>query len=658
MEFAVEDKNQLLTREWLQTDGLGGYASLSAAMGPTRRYHGLLVANLPDIGPHVMLQRLDLSLILENGRMVELAEVTYQDGTRYPAGGERVTAFECAPGAQTTWQAEGFTLRMSVLMPRQEIPWQPVADGQTAWAGSEVLVRVEVLGQPAGAKAQLRLRPMVPARSAHALTKANFSLNPRAQVHGRHVSYHPYHGLPHLILEAEPPLEFHDSPDWHQNLVYAKDAARGYTEAEDVFSPGFFEFPLLPCITVRAGLARSHALPHDLWDAAMAQTAARPRPLGLDPAAFLTQLPGQGPSLIAGYPWFGAWGRDTAISVPGLCFAQGQLDAGLDLIASLLARTPHGLVANLFGSDGAGAENAVDATLLTFWACSEYVRLGGSMQTLADRCGADLMRILNLWLHGDAPHVTITEQGLPRAGNAGTNFTWMDAKVDGQPVTPRAGMPVEMAALWLNALQLAKQLNTACNLPLPPHCLEALEQGKQAFDPLFFLPKQGYFADRLDEAGQPDPLLRPNQLWAIWLGVEQGFVPLEHAKAALIQIGEHLLTPVGLRTLAPGSKDYCPIYSGNPSQRDYAYHQGTVWPWMTGIYVSSVAAVATQGGKKINSQALRNYFGTLFAENSPSRAGYAGIPEVFDADAPHLPEGCPWQAWSVAEILRAELLLR
>lgn len=651
--------------EWLETDGHGGYASLSDAMGPLRRYHGLFVPNLPGIGPHVMLQRLDPTLVLPDGRLIELAEVTYQGGTRHPAGANLACGFEARPFPQTTWKAEGFTLRMSVLMPRKEVPWAADAadeNGADPCPGAEVLVRLETLETPpffdSGAKAKLRLRPMVPARSAHALTAANFDLNPRTEREGRHIAFRPYHGLPPLFIEPEPPMEFHDSPDWHQRIIYPLDVARGYDGAEDVFSPGFFEFPLQSPITLRVGLEPCHLLPSDLWEEAARAAARRPRPLGLDPAVFLTNLPGQGPSLIAGYPWFGAWGRDTAISVPGLCFTQGKLEEGLDLLAGLLERAPRGLVANLFGSDGAGADNAVDATLLTLWACGEYLRFGGSAQTLTDRCGAHIMRIIDAWLRGEAPHVTIDSNGLPRAGNASTNFTWMDAKVNGTPITPRAGTPVEVAALWLCSLQLADRLNRECGLPLPPHCTEALAEGKRNFDRLFFLPRQGYLADRIAEDGQPDALLRPNQLWAVWLGVENNFLPLEHARAALIAVGEHLLTPVGLRTLAPGSPGYSPRYAGPPAHRDGVYHQGTVWPWLIGIYVSSVLAVADKGGKKVNAQALLNYFGTLLAENSSARSGYGGIPEVFDADDPHLPEGCPWQAWSVAEAIRAQSVLK
>lgn len=643
-----------ILQEWLETDGHGGYASLSAAMGPTRRYHGLLVANLPGCGPHVMLQRLDLSLILADGRKIELAEATYHDGVRHHHGGDAVVSFTHEPFAQTTWQAEGFTVRMGVLMPRQETPW--LGDGATC-PGAEILVRVEVLEHPPGAQARLRLRMMTPARSAHALTRENFALNPRAEMEGRHLIFQPYASLPPLVIEPEPPLPFHHSPDWHQGVAYPADVARGYDGTEDVFSPGFFEFPAQGHVTLRAGISTSHQLPGDLWENALYAARLRPRPLGLDPCVFLADLPGQGPSLIAGYPWFGAWGRDTAISVPGLCFAQGKLEDGLDLLASLLSRAPRGLVANLFGNDGTGADNAVDATLLTLWACGEYLRFGGDIRTLSARCGGDILRILDLWLRSEAPHVSINLHGLPETGDSRTNFTWMDAKVDGIPITPRPGTPVEIAALWLHALALGERIARAANLPMPHHCAEALAEGKKNFDRLFFLPEQGYLADVICQDGRADTRLRPNQLWAIWLGLEGGFLPLDHAKSALIRVGEHLLTPMGLRTLAPASQGYCPRYAGPPAHRDQAYHQGTVWPWLTGIYISAVLAVAAQSGKKVNASALLDYFDALFAESPSERGGYGGITEVCDAQDPHLPEGCPWQAWSAAEVLRAHALL-
>lgn len=659
-----------LACEWLETDGFGGYASLSAAMGPARRYHGLLVPNLPNLGPHVMLQRLEPMLILASGKRLAFTEMTYADGVRSPKGGDLVVDFGGRPWAQTTWAADGFKLRMSVLMPRRAVPWHPAADNAPLWAGGEVLIRYEVLEAPADLRPNttLRLTPFVVARSAHAQTKANFALNPRGDFADGRLHYQPYAALPPVILEAGHAVEFCHAPDWHYGIFYALDAARGYDTAEDVFTPGFFECPLAQIdpangLTLRAGLTPCDAAPEVLWAQAAQAAEARPRPLGLDPAVFLTQLPGQGASLIAGYPWFGAWGRDTAISVPGLCFSQGRLDAGLDLLVSLLSRAKSGLVANLFGNDGAGADNAVDATLLTLWACGEYLKAGGSPQTLSERAGTDIHRILEAWLSGKVAQVHILPNGLPQAGNDHTNYTWMDAKVDGEPVTPRAGTPVEVAALWLHALQLAVRLHETTGLPLPAGAADALAVGKAAFAPLFFL-EEGFLADVIRPDGSPDKLLRPNQCWAIALGVEDGFLPLEAARLALARVEAQLLTPVGLRTLAPGSPGYCPQYAGAPAARDRAYHQGTCWPWLIGPYVSAVLAVGRASGRKIRTQALRSYFSPLLAETSPVRNGLGGVAEVFDAEirlenpqSTQYPEGCPWQAWSVGEVLRADMLL-
>lgn len=657
-----------LNLEWLETDGLGGYASLSGAMGPARRYHGLLVPNLPNLGPHVMLQRLEPMVILASGRRLAFTEMTYEGGVRCPKGADKVADCGGRPWAQTTWEEDGLKLRMSVLMPRRRAPWRPLENGENPWPGGEVLIRYEVLAAPAGLleNAILRLTPFVPARSAHAQTKSNLDLNARGEFEAGRLHYQPYAGLPPVVVETGAESEFHHSPDWHNNILYPLDAARGYTSCEDVFTPGFFELPLraaMPALTVRAGLRRSGAAPQELWEKAAADAQKRPRPLGLDPAAFLAQLPGQGASIIAGYPWFGAWGRDTAISVPGLCFSQGQLDEGLDLLCGLLSRAKGGLVANLFGADGAGADNAVDATLLALWACGEYLKAGGTPQMLSARAGADITRILAAWLSGQVRQVHIHTNGLPQAGGAGTNYTWMDAKVDGTPVTPRAGTPVEVAALWLRALKLAQDLHRSTGLPLPAGCADALAHGKAAFAPLFFLEAEQHLADVISPDGTPDTRLRPNQCWAICIGVEDGFLPLDMARAALGKVESQLLTPVGLRTLAPGSPGYCPHYGGDPATRDRAYHQGTCWPWLVGPYVSAVLAVGGASGKKIRARALADYFAPLLTENSPARNGLGGLAEVFDAEKTvkngqftQYPEGCPWQAWSVAEVLRAAIL--
>lgn len=644
----------LAQHEWLETDGYGGYASLSAAMGPLRRYHGLLAVNLPNVGPHVLLQRLDPTLVLADGREIGLAEVTYADGTRHPAGADHLVEFGANPWPQTTWSAAGFVLRMGVMMPRPRVPWRPSAAGEAA---PEVLVRFEVLAAPAGAKALLRLRPMVVARSVHATTRANLDLNTRGDAVENGLVYQPYAGLPALHLTLDRPLPFNHAPDWHLQIAHPLDQQRGYRDAEDAFTPGFFEGELDGGVTVRIAASASAESPAAAWERAAGAARARPRPLGLDPSAFLADLPGQGPSLIAGYPWFGAWGRDTAISVPGLCFSQGLLDEGLDLLAGLLGRAPRGIVANLFGADGAGADNAVDATLLSIWACDQYLRFGGDAHTLARRVGPDLVRILALWLRGEATHVSVGEHGLPRAGDFGTNYTWMDAKVHGVPVTPRPGTPVEVAALWLRALGLAERLHAATGLALPPGLREAQAAGRAAFHDLFFLPALGFFADTVEADGRRDARLRPNQLWAITIGLEEGFIPPESARRALAAIETHLLTPVGLRTLAPHEPGYSPRYAGGPEDRDRVYHQGTVWPWLAGPYVEAVLAVARASGRKVRSQALLDYFRPLLDAGSAQRQGAGGIPEVFDAEAPQRPEGCPWQAWSVAETLRLHRLL-
>jgi predicted glycogen debranching enzyme len=631
-----------LSREWLETNGLGGFACGTVAGANTRRYHGLLTAALnPPGGRTLLLSKLEETLLLGD-RRIDLSTNEYE-GVIHPEGYLYLANFRLDPFPVFTYEVEGVKLEKSLFM----------LNGSNA-----VQIEYRLLESPAGSKLQLELRPLIAFRDYHATTHENPALNPQIQNEKNLASVQPYASLPRLYFahnaEACAPEGY-----WYRNFLYRMERERGLDANEDLFNPLVLRWPLNKD---QAAIVIASTVPQDICDAAACREAKLKRreavaakapnsdPLvqALTVAAdqFLVRR-GDGWTVIAGYPWFTDWGRDTMISLPGLTLFTGNAEIAKGILCNFAQHTDQGMLPNRFADSGETAEyNNVDATLWFFEATRAYA-VTGDYEFVREELYPVFTSIIDFHIKGTRYNIKMMENGLLNAGAPGVQLTWMDAKVSDFVVTPRRGQPVEIQALWYNALKIMEELaqrfgdgNSAARYG------KLAANAAASFNLLFWNAAQSCLYDVL-ENGVADASIRPNQIFAVSL--HYSMLTKEKALAVVKTVKRDLLTPVGLRTLASSDPHYHPHYEGDQYSRDSAYHQGTVWPWLLGPFITAYNRVND------GTTATRDYAHGLLRglEEHLSEAGLGQISEIFDGDAPHLPRGCFAQAWSVAEILRA-----
>ena len=634
--------------EWQLTNGTGGFAMGTVAGSNTRRYHGLLVASLhPPVARVVTLARLEATALTPQGAVP--LSVNQYPNTLYPDGYTRLARFSLDDGPVWTWSVNGVEVERRVLL---------VPGEQT------VVVRYA-----SSAPLRLRLEPLLAFRDYHALTHRNpdawTGFEERMLAKGRVVRFQPYASLPSLRL-AHRGDAFVGAPEWHENVEYLEELDRGLDFREDLLLPGSFELELAPgrpqlvAATVESGASLDLEALGGLFSRAVrtsapARVARRSDDLAegrtrLERAAdaYLVRRADRSATVIAGYPWFTDWGRDTMISLPGLLVARGRLDLAREVLEGFLAHLDGGLVPNRFPDAAGPAEyNTVDATLFMFQAVHAWERAGGSPAFVRDVFYPAACTIVDAHLRGTHHGIHVDPRdGLLVAGGSGTNLTWMDARVNGVPVTPRHGKPVEVNALWYNALRLserwARQLGDG---PRARSFGREADLVSGAFDRAFWNDARRCCFDVILPEG-PDARLRPNQLLAVGLP----FPLLDGRRRAMVleTVEAALVTPVGLRTLARGDPGYRASYRGGPAERDAAYHQGLVWPWLLGPYVDALFAV--RGDSAETRTRARAAVASLVGRMETGCLGQ--LPECFEPEPPFRPVGAPAQAWSVAEVLR------
>jgi len=636
-----------LRREWLVTNGRGDYASSTVLMCPTRRYHGLLVAT-PDghARRHHFLARYEEKLH-GVGRSFPLSIARYP-GLWSPHGHDALVGFDLASHPVFRYRLGGTLVTRQILL-------------VTGRAVS--LCRYEAEGLET--ELTLELRPLLGFRQADALTVENLHLSPRVDRPGLlAVRVQPYRELPPLLLVARPEEGvFETDPIWYRQLEYTRDLERGYDGHEDQFSPGRFLLPLREgqAVVVAASIDGPVEDPIALWAAESARrktTVAGHR--GLSPTRarlaaaaddFLYRTRDGRLGVVAGFPWFDEWGRDTFISTPGLTLSRGLLAECGEILEGALPYLRHGLMPNVFGpAPDASAYNSADAALWFAWAVRQYDRAGAPERQLLHTFLPALEQIAIHYRDGTALGIVV-DDGLVRAGTPDTNVTWMDAMTPAGPVTPRNGCAVEINALWISLLGHLTELQRRTGDAWRSDAWRAhLSRAEDAFRQHFWLPDQRYLADVVQDA-RVDTRIRPNMLWAAAL--EDG--PLSTTQRVdVVRVAEaELLTPRGLRTLSPEDPAYKGRFDGGPVERDQAYHQGTVWPWLLGAYVE--ATLRAYGPDPDRARSLRALLDGLGAHLET--AGLGHVSEVFDGDPPHRPGGTVAQAWNVAELLRAYALL-
>ena len=454
------------------------------------------------------------------------------------------------------------------------------------------------------------------------------------------------------------PVSFMPAPDWYRNVDYFEERERGFDDSEDLFMPGALEIALPPLplggyVYVAAGTEPCDDIDRQ-WEAeSRSRTAAQHESRGLVGhlsqvgEQFCTTTPQGRPAVLAGYPWFEAWGRDTLISLPGLTFHAGREEFGLRVLADLGQHIRNGLVPNMFSESGDHAYNSVDASLWYAFALQQMLTaVPDGLAWAHGHAWEALKSIIKGYRSGPGMGIFVDAEGLLHAGDAHTQLTWMDAQVDGQPVTPRHGCPVEVNALWYNTLAFADSLAAAYREPL----LTGERQRaalRDAFLRRFWTNDEGGHLGDVWRDGQLDRSVRPNQIFAVSL---PHAVLTDDCHAQVVEcVRNKLLTPYGLRTLAPDDPAYVGRYGGNSHSRDAAYHQGTVWPWLLGHYTDALLQTAWDMNGAV--QGLLDTVRPLFCQHL-CEAGLGSISEVFDGSPPYAPGGCTAQAWSVAECQR------
>jgi predicted glycogen debranching enzyme len=638
-----------LAREWLETNGLGGFASSTVIGLNTRRYHGLLTAaTKPPVGRLVMLSKLEETLVID-GRRFDLSANQYV-GVVHPQGYQHQTNFRLDPFPVFTYAVDGIEIEKSVFMIQGE---------------NTVVVQYEFRGMNNASAFSLKpsallfeARPLIAFRDYHSLGHENGSLNPRVETSTAQASVTPYQDLPALHFAHDADV-LDTAGYWYRNFEYREERERGFDYTEDLFSPFVLKFDLshrrhanIIASTQRQTVEAAATYRETEISRRKALLAASPpdemaRALVSAADQYIVAR-GDEKTIVAGYHWFSDWGRDTMIALPGLTLITGRAEIARSILLAFARHVSQGMLPNRFPDAGESPEyNTVDATLWFFEAVHALLRYTGDHEFVRVNLYDVLVSIIAWHVRGTRYNIHVDTDGLLASGAEGAQLTWMDAKVGDWVVTPRRGKPVEVQALWHNALcvmeRLAREFGDEARRKLYE---EMAAQARRSFDPLFWNEAAGCLYDVVD--GQMrDASVRPNQVFAVSLP----FTMLSPEKAGRVMevVERDLLTPYGLRSLAPSDPQYRATYEGDALSRDGAYHQGTVWAWLMGPFITAYLKVNGHTARA-REQAARWLAG--FSEHL-GEAGLGQVSEIFDGDAPHRPRGCIAQAWSVAELLRA-----
>jgi predicted glycogen debranching enzyme len=624
--------------EWLEADGLGGFASGTVSGIRTRRYHALLLtATTPPTGRTVLVNGFD-AWVETAGNSYAISSQRYAPDFIHPDGATRIESFEYEP-----WPRWRFRISDEVIVEQELF----VAPGQSA-----VLLSWKLIPE-SGFEMKLKVRPFLSGRDFHSTHHENNSFRFTAGQNGQRVIWHPYDGVPAVLADVNGRY-LHD-PTWYRNFFYAQEEARGLDAIEDLASPGVFEFMLSSGPAILMLSAEGYAPDYESIETLFAlfktseQTRRNNFATPLDRAAdtYIVRR-GKGKTIIAGYPWFGDWGRDTFIALRGLCIATGRLDEARDILVEWAGVVSQGMLPNRFPDGGEAPEfNSVDASLWYVIAVHDYLRAVGNdaSDDKVEKLRSAVEAILAGYFQGTRFGIRADEDGLLAAGEPGQQLTWMDARVDGREITARIGKPVEIQALWLNALAFGAQFSARWE-PI-------LMKARASFEARFWNEEGGYLADVVDcnhEKGNVDLTFRPNQIFAVG-GLGSIELAPDKARRLVDAVEARLLTPLGLRSLAPGEPGYTACYCGGPAQRDGCYHQGTVWPWLMGPFVE--AWVRVRGETAVaKAEARKRFLAPLFEHLN--HAGLGHVSEIADAEPPFKPCGCPFQAWSLGELLRLD----
>lgn len=634
-------------REWLETDGRAGFAMGTSSGIRTRRYHGLLCVAPPGSARLMLVSGLEVSVTNSHGKSF-LSSHEYQPNVIFPEGYRRIESFCARPWPRWVYRLDdGSAVAQEVLVARET---------------GETVVRFELLG--GRGKSQLEVRPLLSGRDHHALSRetSGFSFEPE-RVQGALV-FRPRPRLPRISVRSNG--RYAHAPLFYRSFRYREEAARGLDHVEDLGSPGAFEFDLskgpawLSFGYLPDSRSVSELVARPDGEALKEREAKRRAPLSVleqSREAYVVEVAGRR-SIIAGYPWFTEWGRDTFIAIRGLCIQAGKLDEAERILRDWAPFIQDGLLPNYFPGGSAEPEyNSIDASLWYVIAVHEFFAArrppGAPLAPAVVReLSAAVDAILSGLIRGSRHGVHVAPDGLLAAGEPRLQLTWMDAKVEDYVVTPRIGKPVEIQALWLNALRIGSLLGGA----RAAEWARRYDQGVESFRRRFWNADLGCLYDVVDEnheSGRVDASVRPNQIYAVG-GLPFGLLSGQASRSVVERVERELWTPAGLRTLSPRDPRYRGSYRGGIFDRDTAYHMGTAWPFLLGPFIEAFVRVRGESEAAL-AEARTRFLGPWLARLE--MAGLGHLPEIADGDFPHAPRGAPFQAWSLGELLRVLPLL-
>jgi predicted glycogen debranching enzyme len=632
-------------REWLETNGMGGFASGTIAGCNTRRYHGLLVAaTKPPVGRLVLLSKLEETVSI-NGKAFELGANQYP-GAIHPQGFQYLKQFRLDPFPVFTFRADGLEIEKSVFMVHGE---------------NTTVIEYRITDWHTADEVQLEIRPLIAFRDYHNLTHENASINRTLKESVGIVSVSLYRGLPDLYL-AHNASGLEVTGVWYRHFEYEAERERGLDYSEDLFNPYVLRFGLrsgdqatIIASTEPRGVSAAERYRSSEIGRRAALAARAPleddfvRSLTAAADSYIVSR-GDQKTVIAGYHWFGDWGRDTMIALPGLTLPIGDFETARGILVTFAEHVDCGMLPNRFPDAGEAPEyNTVDATLWFFEAVRSFLAYSGDWEFVEQHLYAVLRHIVEWHVSGTRFGIKLDSDGLINSGASGVQLTWMDAKVGDLVVTPRRGKPVEIQALWYNALRTMQDIAGYLHDETARQSYNSMAELTQwSFNRFFWNESGGYLYDVVSDA-PPDASIRPNQIFAVSL--PHSILDTERAKQVIGVVQERLLTPYGLRTLAPSDPQYKGHYGDDVVSRDGAYHQGTVWPWLMGPFIT--AYIKVNGRSEIARRQAELWLQPL--KSHLNDAGLGQISEIFEGDPPHRPVGCIAQAWSVAEVLRATI---
>lgn len=630
MSYIHFDKNQLinlnysLEREIIRTNRSGTYTSTTIIGCNTRKYHGLLVVPQPQIDTqnHVMLSTVH-ETVIQHGASFNLG-ISKFPGNYSPRGHKYLEDFDSEPIPKLTYRVGGVLLQKELILDTNR---------------DRVMIRYTLL--EAHSPTKIRVSPFLAFRPYHNLMKANTFINKKFSKVPNGVKFQLYEKYDPLFMQLSKKGEFVPAPDWYYNIEYIQERERGYDYQEDLYVPGYFEFDIKKGESVILSAGLTEADPKTRESAFKKEIARRiPRNnfencLKNSAGQFIRKRDGD-TRVIAGYPWFGWWGRDTFVAAPGLTLPSGDKETFLDIMDTM-SKDLHGPLFPNVGSGVMTNMNSIDAPLWYFWSLQQYIIYTKDSKTIKDRFLSKMKGIIDGYIKGTDFNIKVLENGLVYGGEEGKALTWMDAVTPEGPVTPRIGCPVEIQALWYNALCFYHELTG-------DETIKALsEKTKESFEKEFWSEEHGYLADVVNGT-EKDWSVRPNMVFATSLP----YTMLSESQNDLILevVKSKLLTTRGLRSLSPDDYAYKGYYFGDQISRDQAYHNGTVWTWPLGHFVEGYIKLHGKSSTNFINKIIKGFDGVM------TQYGVGTVAELYDGDPPHRPKGAISQAWSVAELLR------